>query len=160
MTSKTTAIPGYPDRIAPRTSASPAGRDIPPQDPVIESLACPADHVDEFQLTRPGRDDKGKFVAGHSLVSPGRPRGALDLVTVAKLKCEEEGTTLNQAIAEVFWAVYKRAIKGDMNAAREILSRCTLDQKLQISNDGRVVLTVSTGVPAPDDDEDGKDLLP
>ncbi len=97
------------------------------------------------------RAKDGKFLPGHSLPGPGRLRG-YDPVKAAVAACERNGTTLEHELGEVLFTLISLAKKGDVAAAREVLSRTTADMKWTASNDGKFTVTVvNTGVPTGND---------
>jgi len=73
------------------------------------------------------RDASGRFVPGHSLPGPGRPKG-FDFRAIATARAEAEGLSLEDAIYKVCRGLLTAAENGDVAAARLVLDRlCTAD---------------------------------
>jgi hypothetical protein len=64
----------------------------------------------------------GRFVKGNP-GGPGRPRGALDLMTIARRGAKKDDQDLDILVWEAVKGLAARAKKGDPAAARELLNR-------------------------------------
>lgn len=99
---------------------------------------------------RADRDANGHFLPGHSITSPGRPKGSLDFVATCRIRAKEEGTTLEAAVGDAFIAVAKAAKNGDVAACKLLLDRlCGLlpAAGIEVNVDAR---SITIGPPAPD----------
>jgi hypothetical protein len=75
-----------------------------------------------------GRDfATGKFLPGNQAGAAGRPRG-LDFRRIVEEHAAKNGVDLPTAMWQVFEAMHKRAIVGDVQAAKLIVDKlCTAD---------------------------------
>lgn len=99
-----------------------------------------------------GRDGAGRFARGNP-GGPGRPKGSIDLIALARRRSKSEGYDLRQALWEALRAMIEAARKGDSNAARIVFERlCT-----PVDRGAAVEVNVAThfGPPVPA----GADLL-
>ena len=71
---------------------------------------------------RHNRDGRGRYVPGHCIPGPGRPR-AIDLRALAERKSAASGTPLDDMLWEVLLAMVDRAKRGDASAAKLVLDR-------------------------------------
>lgn len=69
------------------------------------------------------RDEKGLFLPGHAVKSPGRPPGSLDLMAVARKKAREHGVDLEEMLWQVVAGMQVAAMGGDSKAAALLLDR-------------------------------------
>jgi hypothetical protein len=74
------------------------------------------------EAKRPDRDERGHFLPGHSVKSPGRPRG-FDFRKVITDEAERRGVDLKLVLWDVFEGAWKMARKGDVPAAKFITER-------------------------------------
>lgn len=69
------------------------------------------------------RGERGRFLPGHSVKSPGRPPGSLDLMAVARKKAREHGVDLEDMLWTVIAGLQAAAAEGDTKAAALLLDR-------------------------------------
>lgn len=111
-----------------------------------------------------GRDHLGRFVAGHGMPGPGRPRG-VDLRAAAESAVAATGRDLADELGAVVLALLDRAKSGDVHAARTLFDRLAVDAKVLDgrptletlvlnSYDGEIAFVVRSGVPCRDDDDE------
>src|SRR5262245_27434825 len=75
----------------------------------------------EPPATRGDRDPRGRYLPGHRIAGPGRPR--LDVRAIAESKAAESGVSLEHEVWLVLVAMLERAKKGDAVAAKLVLDR-------------------------------------
>ena len=100
------------------------------------------------KLDGTGRDPKtGRWLPGHVGIG-GRPP-AIDFRAVAEARCKADGTTIEEALADVFAALLSKAQAGDVQAIRVLFDKCTIDDGVELKLKGRgdVSVVVVTGVP-------------
>ena len=73
------------------------------------------------------RDEKGKFIPGHSAPGPGRPQGSLDFKTkfykVIDKLAEQNNITAEEVEEQLLLVGYKKAKDGDYSFYRDLMDR-------------------------------------
>ena len=77
------------------------------------------------------RDDRGRYLPGHRIAGPGRPR-AIDLRALAETKSAASGQPLEDMLWEVLLAMVDRAKRGDPAAAKIVLDRLSDTDPLSV----------------------------
>lgn len=102
----------------------------------------------------PERDEKGRLLPGAKLGKlGGRPKGSLNLLTIARKKAEESGTPLEERLWEAIEALFERVKNtGDPAAAKLLFNRlCGAVPDTSVAIDARSINMESprTGPPVP-----------
>lgn len=83
-----------------------------------------------------GRDpETGRFLPGNSANPNGRPRG-VDLRKLAQEKAREDGVELGDALWSVTRAMLKRAVNGDVQAAKLLFDKLCDNDAIKIEHSG------------------------
>ena len=92
------------------------------------------------------RDGSGRYLPGHTLAGPGRPKGsAIDLRQLATDRAAERGINLDDALLDVLVALIEKAREGDVGATKLLFSRLCGEPETK----GVVEIEVVGGVATP-----------
>ena len=102
------------------------------------------EHPLKSEEKRLDRDERGRLLPGHSIPGPGRTPGSLDFMAICRRNAEETGHDLETAIWITARAMFKKSIKGDVQAAKFIVDRLCglLKQEVAIEGNNSPVMLI------------------